>query len=189
MELTSIPVYRTWHLNERHYGSLQGRYRNEVIAEYGKKQVFRWRRVYDVRPPALEDGDPRLPASDPLYAGLDPARLPRTESHKDTVARVIPYWREAIAPQIRDGKRVLVASHTSSIRGLVKYIEQLSDEQIATFKIEIARPLVYKLDGELRPVDRFYLNTGWPSRVRLLASRLKPNSAMPAFDGRLRRNR
>jgi len=174
MDLAAVPVSKSWRLNERHYGSLQGRHRAAAIDEFGPNLVYSWRREFHARPPALPDDDPRLPEHDPTYADLLPEQLPRSESHSDTVVRVEPYWREVLAPQIRSGERALVVSHTSSIRGLVKLIEGLSDEEIHGFKIATAVPLVYELDQELRPVDKRYLPTGLAGRARVFVSRIKP---------------
>lgn len=174
MDAPGLTITRTWRLNERHYGALQGRVRSEVMDEFGPKAVFGWRREYMARPPALPDGDPRLPHLDPLYAGLDADSLPRTESHRDTVQRVVPLWEEHLAPQIRSGARLLVVSHTASIRGLVKIIEGISDEDIEGFKIATAVPLVYELDETLTPRSKRHLAPGLAGRARLLVSKIKP---------------
>ncbi len=169
-----LPTVRSWRLNERHYGALQGRNRAEAAREFGQEAVYGWRREYTARPPALPDDDPRLPHSDALYAGLDTALLPRTESHKDTVERVVPFWEEEMAPQVRSGESLLVVSHTSSIRGLVKIIEGISDRDIEGFKIATAVPLVYERDADLRPLSKRHLSTGLAGRTRLLVSKIKP---------------
>jgi 2,3-bisphosphoglycerate-dependent phosphoglycerate mutase len=152
-----IPVVRTWRLNERHYGALQGLDKAETAREFGDAQVKLWRRSYDVPPPTLELDDPRHPGRDPRYASVDPADLPRSEALKDTVARFLPYWTETIAPAIRDGRRVLIAAHGNSLRALVKYLDGISDEDIVGLNIPTGVPLVYELDDELRPLGHRYL--------------------------------
>jgi len=174
MGASDVPTARRWRLNERHYGALQGRNRADAAREFGQEAVFSWRREYTARPPALPDDDPRLPQDDPLYAGLPADELPRTESHKDTVERVIPFWQEELAPLLRDGAAVLVVSHTSSIRGLVKIIEGISDRDIEGFKIATAVPLVYELDRALQPLSKRHVSTGFAGRARLLVSKIKP---------------
>jgi 2,3-bisphosphoglycerate-dependent phosphoglycerate mutase len=157
LDLLWIPVERSWRLNERHYGALQGLNKAETAAQHGDDQVKIWRRSYDIPPPALTPDDPRHPGRDPRYAGLSPAELPLTESLKDTVARFLPYWKEAIAPAIRDGKRVLIAAHGNSLRALVKYLDRISDQDIIELNIPTGVPLVYELDDRLNAVDRRYL--------------------------------
>jgi 2,3-bisphosphoglycerate-dependent phosphoglycerate mutase len=157
LDLLWIPVERSWRLNERHYGALQGLNKAETAAHHGDDQVKIWRRSYDIPPPALTPDDPRHPGRDPRYAGLSPAELPLTESLKDTVARFLPYWKEAIAPAIRDGKRVLIAAHGNSLRALVKYLDRISDQDIIELNIPTGVPLVYELDDRLNAVDRRYL--------------------------------
>ncbi len=174
MGVTDLPITRTWRLNERHYGSLQGRNRADAAAEFGQDAVYKWRREYLARPPALPECDPRLPDGDPLYAGLDAAYLPRTESHKDTAERVIPFWEQQLAPKIRAGASLLVVSHTSSIRGLVKIIEGISDTDIEGFKIATAVPLVYEVDSSLAPTSKRELSTGLGGHARLLVSKIRP---------------
>jgi 2,3-bisphosphoglycerate-dependent phosphoglycerate mutase len=149
-----LPEEKTWRLNERHYGALQGLNKAETAAKYGEAQVLVWRRSYDIRPPALEPDDRRREASDPRYAGVD---VPLTECLKDTVARVVPYWEGAIAPAITAGRRVLVAAHGNSLRALVKYLDGMSDEAIVKENIPTAVPLVYELDARLKPLKRYYL--------------------------------
>jgi 2,3-bisphosphoglycerate-dependent phosphoglycerate mutase len=149
-----LPVEKSWRLNERHYGALQGLNKAETAARYGEAQVLVWRRSYDTPPPALEPGDPRSESGDPRYAGIE---VPRTECLKDTVARVVPYWDSAIAPALRAGRRVLVAAHGNSIRALVKYLERMSDEAIVKENIPTGIPLVYELDERLAPLGRRYL--------------------------------
>lgn len=157
MDLMWVPVHRSWRLNERHYGALQGLNKAETAERHGAEQVKLWRRSYDVRPPALRPDDERNPARDPRYAELRPEEIPLTESLKDTVARTVPYWHDAIAPAVRAGRRVLIASHGNSLRALVKHLDGISDEQIVERNIPTGIPLVYELDRELRPAQSFYL--------------------------------
>ncbi len=169
-----IEVVRSWRLNERHYGALQGRIRAKVALQYGNDQVARWRRSFDAAPPELPEGDPRLPSLDPLYAGIDPALLPRSESLAQAAERVAPWWRDDLAPRLRHGEKVLVVAHTSSIRGLVRQIEGLDDEASAAFRIATALPVVYSLDAELRVQDRQEITAGWSSRMRNFLTKHKP---------------
>jgi 2,3-bisphosphoglycerate-dependent phosphoglycerate mutase len=164
MDLMWIPVTRDWRLNERHYGALQGLNKSETAAKFGEDQVKIWRRSYDVPPPVLEKTDPRYPGNDPRYAGLSAKELPLTECLKDTVARVLPWWHECLAPQIRAGKRVLVAAHGNSLRALVKYLDNVSEDAIVNLNIPTAMPLVYELDGDLKPIRNYYL--GDPEKVK-----------------------
>jgi 2,3-bisphosphoglycerate-dependent phosphoglycerate mutase len=157
MDLLWIPVTRSWRLNERHYGALQGLNKAETAAKHGDDQVKVWRRSYDIPPPPLEAGDPRHPALDRRYASLSATDLPLTESLKDTVARFLPYWHEAIVPDITAGKRVLIAAHGNSLRALVKYLDGISDEAIVELNIPTGVPLVYELDDQLKPIKKFYL--------------------------------
>lgn len=152
-----VPVQHSWRLNERHYGALQGLNKAETAAQYGDEQVLIWRRAYAIAPPPLADGDPRLPLGDPRYAEIPPAELPRTECLKDTVARVLPYWNEQIAPAIRAGRRVLIAAHGNSLRALIKYLDGMSEEAIVGLNIPTAQPLVYELDADLKPIRHYYL--------------------------------
>lgn len=158
MDRLWLPVTKDWRLNERHYGALQGLNKAQTRARHGDDQVHVWRRSYDVPPPPLPEGDERLPDNDPRYAGLTRDQLPRTESLKDTVARVVPYWHEAIAPQIRAGKRVLISAHGNSLRGLVKFLSDVSDADIPGFELPTGSPLVYELDHDLKPVKRYFLD-------------------------------
>jgi 2,3-bisphosphoglycerate-dependent phosphoglycerate mutase len=155
-----LPVEKSWRLNERHYGSLQGLNKAEMAAKFGEQQVLAWRRSYDTPPPALEPADPRYEGKDPRYAGIE---VPRTECLKDTVARVIPYWESAIAPAVRAGRRVLVAAHGNSLRALVKYLDGMSDEAIVKENIPTGIPLVYELGADLKPARHYYL--GDPGEV------------------------
>jgi 2,3-bisphosphoglycerate-dependent phosphoglycerate mutase len=157
MDLLWVPVYRSWRLNERHYGALQGLNKAETAAKHGEEQVKIWRRSYDIPPPPLESTDPRHPANDRRYASLSPAELPLTESLKDTVARFLPYWHEAIAPDIRAGKKVLIAAHGNSLRALVKYLDNVSEQDILEVNIPTGIPLVYLLNEDLKPLQKFYL--------------------------------
>lgn len=157
MDLMWIPVQHSWRLNERHYGALQGLNKAETAAKFGDAQVLAWRRSYDVPPPALAPDDARCPGNDPRYRGLAPNQVPLTECLKDTVARVLPYWNQAIAPDIRAGKRVLIAAHGNSIRALVKYLDKVSDEDIVGLNIPTGVPLVYELDDTLKPIRHYYL--------------------------------
>ena len=157
MDLMWIPVHRSWRLNERHYGALQGLNKAETAQRASAEQVHLWRRSFDVQPPALDPDDERHPRFDPRYAALPPRELPATESLKDTIARVLPYWQSAIVPELRQGKRVLIAAHGNSLRGLVKHLDAIADADIPAVEIPTGRPLVYELDGELRVADRYYL--------------------------------
>jgi 2,3-bisphosphoglycerate-dependent phosphoglycerate mutase len=152
-----LPVVNSWRLNERHYGALQGLNKAETAEKHGMEQVKIWRRSYDTPPPALTEDDPRYPGKDPRYAGLRTEDLPRTESLKDTVARFLPYWHETIAPTVKSGKRVLVAAHGNSLRALVKYLDNISDEEIVGLNIPTGIPLVYDLDAQLKPIKSEYL--------------------------------
>ena len=157
MDLMWIPVHRTWRLNERHYGGLQGLNKAETAAQYGEDQVKIWRRSYDIPPPPLTADDPRHPSRDRRYSDLSPSEMPLTESLKDTVARFLPYWHETIAPQIRSGRKVLIAAHGNSLRALVKYLDNVPDEEIVELNIPTGIPLVYLLNDELQPLQKFYL--------------------------------
>ena len=152
-----IPVHRSWRLNERHYGALQGLNKAETARKYGDQQVLEWRRSYDTPPPPLDSSDERFPGSDPRYADLDSRDIPRTECLKDTIARFLPYWHETIAPEARAGKRVIIAAHGNSLRALVKYLDDVSDEAIVSLNIPTGVPLVYELDDSLKPVRSRYL--------------------------------
>lgn len=157
MDLMWIPVYNHWRLNERHYGALQGLNKAETAAQHGEAQVKIWRRSYDIPPPALTADDPRHPGKEPRYKNLKPEELPLTESLKDTVARFLPYWHENIAPAVRSGKRVIIAAHGNSLRALVKYLDNISDQDIVELNIPTGIPLVYELEDDLKPVRSFYL--------------------------------
>lgn len=157
MDLMWIPVFRSWRLNERHYGDLQGYNKAEMAAKVGEDKVFTWRRSYDIRPPELEKTDPRHPANDPRYNELENGEIPGCECLKDTVSRFIPYWKDAIVPSIKEGHKVLIAAHGNSIRALVKYLDDVSDEEIVALNIPTGIPLVYELDDDLKPIKHYYL--------------------------------
>lgn len=157
MDLMWLPVSRSWRLNERHYGALQGRNKDEMRAEVGKEQVHEWRRSYTVRPPAMEETDERYAGRERKYAMVPKGQIPFTESLQDTVARVLPYWHERIEPMLMAGHTPLVAAHGNSLRGLVKYLDNVSDDDIPGLEIPTGKPLVYDLDEALRPIRRRYL--------------------------------
>ncbi|MCX6636674.1 MAG: 2,3-diphosphoglycerate-dependent phosphoglycerate mutase [Acidobacteria bacterium] len=163
-DLMWIPVHRSWRLNERHYGALQGLNKAETAEKFGEAQVKIWRRSYDIPPPALEKTDPRHPGQDRRYASLTEAELPLTECLKDTVARFLPLWHETIAPAVRAGQRVLIAAHGNSLRALVKYLDNISDQDIVELNIPTGMPLVYELDDDLKPIRSYYL--GDPEKVK-----------------------
>jgi 2,3-bisphosphoglycerate-dependent phosphoglycerate mutase len=164
MDLMWIPVHNSWRLNERHYGALQGLNKAETAAKFGEEQVMIWRRSYNIRPPALTSDDPRYPGNDPRYHGLDPRDIPLTECLEDTVHRFLPYWHETIAPEILSGKQVVIAAHGNSLRALVKYLDNIPDDEIVGLNIPTGVPLVYELDAELKPLKSYYL--GDPDEVR-----------------------
>ena len=157
MDRDWLPVVKDWRLNERHYGALQGLNKAETAQKHGDAQVLVWRRSYDTPPPALASDDPRGQRQDPRYAGLAPEQVPLTECLKDTVARVLPFWNEAIAPAIRSGQRIVLAAHGNSIRALVKYLDNIGDDDIVGVNIPNGIPLVYELDADLKPIRSYYL--------------------------------
>lgn len=157
MDQMWIPIQHTWRLNERHYGALQGLNKAETAAQYGDEQVLIWRRSYDVRPPALTVDDTRYAGTDPRYKNLSHHDIPVTECLKDTVARFLPYWNATIAPQVQAGKSVIIAAHGNSLRALVKYLDNISDEDILNCNIPTGVPLVYELDDNLKPIKNYYL--------------------------------
>jgi len=157
MDLMYLPVVHSWRLNERHYGALSGLNKAETAAKFGDEQVLVWRRSYDTPPPALEPTDERAPYSDPRYAKVPREQLPLTECLKDTVARVLPLWNESIAPAIKSGRKVVIAAHGNSIRALVKYLDDISDDDIVGLNIPNGVPLVYELDENLKPIEHYYL--------------------------------
>jgi len=164
MDLMWIPVHRSWRLNERHYGDLQGLNKAETAAKYGDDQVLIWRRSYDTPPPALKKSNPHYPGNDPRYGGLSDKELPLTECLKDTVARFLPYWHETILPAIQSGKKVIIAAHGNSLRALVKYLDEVSEDEIVQLNIPTGMPLVYELDAALKPIKHYYL--GDPEQVK-----------------------
>lgn len=157
MDLLWLPIVKNWRLNERHYGALQGLNKAETAEKYGADQVKIWRRSYDVPPPALEESDDRYPGKDRRYADMDKKDIPFTESLKLTVDRFLPYWHETIAPDIKAGKNVIIAAHGNSLRALVKYLDNISDEKIVELNIPTGVPLVYELDADLKPIKNYYL--------------------------------
>jgi 2,3-bisphosphoglycerate-dependent phosphoglycerate mutase len=159
MDRTWLPVVNSWRLNERHYGALQGLDKAETAKKYGDAQVLLWRRSYDVPPPTLEASDPRSERADIRYAKLKPEQIPLTECLKDTVARMMPFWDESLAPAIRAGKRTVIAAHGNSIRALVKHLDGISDEDIVSLNIPNGVPLVYELDDNLKPIRHYYLGS------------------------------
>jgi 2,3-bisphosphoglycerate-dependent phosphoglycerate mutase len=177
MDLMWIPVEKCWRLNERHYGALQGLNKAETAAKHGEAQVKIWRRSYDIPPPALERDDQRHPSRDPRYASLAASELPLTESLKDTVARFLPYWHDAIAPAVRSGKRVLIAAHGNSLRALVKYLDDVTEQAIVELNIPTGIPLVYELDDDLRPIRHYYL--GDQDAAAAAAARVAAQSTVP----------
>jgi len=163
MDLMWIPVKTSWRLNERHYGALQGLNKTELAEKYGDEQVHIWRRSYDIRPPALEKTDEGYPGNDPRYKDLDEKDLPLTESLKDTVERFLPFWHSDIAQKIKSGKRVIVTAHGNSLRALIKYLDNVPNDEIVELNIPTGIPLVYELDEELKPIRHYYL--GDPEKV------------------------
>jgi len=157
MDQLWIPWIKTWRLNERHYGALQGLNKAETAALHGEEKVKIWRRSYDVPPPPLEEKDPRYPGNQAIYKDMDKKDIPLTECLKDTVERFLPYWHETIAPAIKSGKKVLIAAHGNSLRALVKYLDNMTDEAIIELNIPTGVPLVYELDADLKPIKHYYL--------------------------------
>ncbi|MFC1901065.1 2,3-diphosphoglycerate-dependent phosphoglycerate mutase [Chloroflexota bacterium] len=164
MDLMWIPVYRSWRLNERYYGALQGLNKAETAKKYGEEQVLKWRRSYDIQPPAVEKTDERYPGNDPRYGDLDEKDIPLTESLKDTSARVLPFWHEEIIPALNAGKKVIVSAHGNSLRALVKHLDNVSDEDVVQLNIPTGVPLVYELDSSMKPVKSYYL--GDPEEIK-----------------------
>jgi len=175
MDLMWLTVHKSWRLNERHYGDLQGLNKAETAARFGEKQVLVWRRSYADPPPLLKTDDPRYPGHDPRYADVPREQLPLTESLKDTVARFLPYWHERIVPEVRAGRRVVVAAHGNSLRALVKYLDGVSEEEIVGLNIPTGIPLVYELQDDLRPIRHFYL--GDPEAARKAAEAVANQAA------------
>jgi 2,3-bisphosphoglycerate-dependent phosphoglycerate mutase len=178
MDLMWIPVHHSWRLNERHYGALQGLNKTETVEKHGMEQVKIWRRSYDVPPPPLTSDDPYYPGRDPRYAGVPKEELPLTECLKDVVARFLPHWHDTIAPVVRSGQRVIIAAHGNSLRALVKYLDEVPDEEIVGLNIPTGIPLVYELTDDLKPVRHYYL--GDPEKVQAaiqsVADQLKKKS-------------
>ena len=166
MDRAWLPVVKTWKLNERHYGALQGLNKKETADKYGAEQVHLWIRFYDVQPPALEESDERSPSNQKAYKNVNTEELPLTECLKDTVARVIPYFNEVISKDIKDGKNVLIVAHGNSLRALVKYLDEISDEEIASLNIPTGVPLVYELDENLKPLKHYYLGDAEAIRAK-----------------------
>jgi 2,3-bisphosphoglycerate-dependent phosphoglycerate mutase len=164
MDLMWIPIHHSWMLNERHYGGLQGLNKSETAAKFGEEQVLIWRRSYDIPPPALEKSDARYPGHEAKYKNIQTNELPFTECLKDTVARVVPYWKETIAPVIQSGQKVIIAAHGNSLRALVKYLDHIADDNIVSLNIPTGMPLVYELDKALKPIKSYYL--GDPEEVK-----------------------
>ena len=157
MDLMWVPVVNSWRLNERHYGALQGLNKADTAAKHGEEQVHIWRRSYDIRPPALEKSDPRYPGNEPKYRDLSEDELPCVECLKDTVERFLPFWHEAIVPEIKNNKNVLISAHGNSLRALVKHLDNVSDKDILELNIPTGIPLVYELDADLKPLKHYYL--------------------------------
>ena len=157
MDLMWIPIYRSWRLNERHYGALQGFFKAKMATEVGEEQVLIWRRSYDIPPPALKTSDPRYPGNEAKYADLSPDEIPLTECLKDTVARVLPYWHDVITPTIKSGKKTLISAHGNSLRALVKYLDNIPNEEVVKLNIPTGVPLIYELDDDLKPITHYYL--------------------------------
>jgi 2,3-bisphosphoglycerate-dependent phosphoglycerate mutase len=178
MDLMWLPVRNSWRLNERHYGALQGLNKAETAAKFGEQQVKIWRRSYDIPPPALERSDPRFPGNDPRYRELAPAEVPLTECLKDTVSRFLPLWNATIAPEVAAGKRVIIAAHGNSLRALVKYLDNVSDQDIVELNIPTGIPLVYELDAALKPIRHYYLGdqARVEAAVKAVASQGKANA-------------
>ncbi len=169
MDLMWLPVHRSWRLNERHYGALQGLNKAETAEKHGEAQVKIWRRSYDVPPPPLDPSDERFPGHDRRYAGLNGEQLPRAESLKDTVARFLPYWHDTIAPAVKSGQRVLITAHGNSLRALVKFLDNVSEKDILELNIPTGLPLVYELDEQLNPIRNYYLGDSEEAAKRAAA--------------------
>ncbi len=175
MDLAWLTVHKSWRLNERHYGDLQGLNKAETAAKFGEKQVLVWRRSYADPPPPLTPDDPRFPAHDRRYGDVPREQLPLTESLKDTVARFLPYWHERIAPEVKAGRRVVIAAHGNSLRALVKYLDGVSEEEIVGLNIPTGIPLVYELEDDLKPIRHYYL--GDPEAARKAAEAVANQAA------------
>ncbi|GAB6057166.1 2,3-diphosphoglycerate-dependent phosphoglycerate mutase [Desulfonatronum parangueonense] len=178
LDLLWLPVHKTWRLNERHYGALQGLNKAEMTAKYGEEQVFQWRRSFDVTPPALDLDDPRHPRYDRRYAQTPTGELPATESLKLTIDRVLPYWHFTLAPEIKTGRRILVCAHGNSLRGLVKFLDNVSEQEISNLNIPTGIPLIYELDQDLRPLRSYYLGDqdAVNASIKAVADQAKPKA-------------
>lgn len=163
MDLMWIPVVNSWRLNERHYGALQGLNKSEMAQKYGENQIHIWRRTYDIRPPALQRSDPRYPGNDAKYKDLNEKDIPLTECLKDTVERFLPFWHDSIESELKRGKKILICAHGNSLRALVKYLDEIADEEIPNLNIPTGIPLVYELDKNMKPLKHYYL--GDPEEV------------------------
>ena len=157
IDLMWIPVHNSWRLNERHYGALQGLYKAKMMEEFGEEQVQIWRRSYDVAPPALDKTDIRYSGNDPKYKELNGKDIPITESLKDTITRLLPYWHDTISPSIKSGKHVIIAAHGNSLRALIKYLDHIDKQEIVKLNIPTGVPLVYEFDKDLKPLNKYYL--------------------------------
>ena len=177
MDQMWVPIHLTWRLNERHYGALQGLNKAETAARFGDQQVLLWRRSYDIQPPALTTNDERFPGFDPRYGHLAKQDIPVTESLKDTVARFLPFWNQTIAPQVKLGQRVIIAAHGNSLRALIKYLDNISDEDIVSYNIPTGVPLVYELDDNLKSMRSYYLgnSTEIEAAISAVANQTKAN--------------
>nr|WP_320160973.1 2,3-diphosphoglycerate-dependent phosphoglycerate mutase [uncultured Methanoregula sp.] len=182
MDHMYLSVHHSWRLNERHYGALQGLDKRKTTEKFGKEQVAAWRRGYAVRPPALAETDPRHPVFDPRYAGLKRDELPATESLKDTLDRVTPYWNEVISPEVLDGKRILIAAHGNSIRALVKFLDDVPEDEITGLNIPTGFPLVYELDDSLHPLRHYYL--GGKEEIRCATESVAGQAETPGIPGK-----
>ncbi|MEI6092665.1 MAG: 2,3-diphosphoglycerate-dependent phosphoglycerate mutase [bacterium] len=157
MDIKNLPIYENWRLNERHYGSLQGLNKAEMIRKYGEKQVQIWRRSFSVRPPALEKNDPRNPALDPKYKDMEKSQIPLCESLEDTINRMMPYWHQVIAPNIKKGRKIIISAHGNSLRALIKHLDNISDSEIPKLEIPTGKPLIYELGDQLEVFNHYYL--------------------------------
>lgn len=157
MNEENIEIKRSWKLNERHYGALQGLNKEETKEKYGEKQVLLWRRSTDVRPPELDKSDKRYPGNDPKYNGLSEEELPKTENLLDTIKRVVEYWNSDIKPELENGRKIIIAAHGNSLRGLIKYLDNISDEDIIKLELQTGNPICYELDDNLKPIKHYYV--------------------------------
>lgn len=168
---TNIPIEKSWKLNERHYGALQGVNKADAVKEYGEEQVQLWRRSFKIRPPALKKADPRYPGKDPLFKDLKPDELPKTESLQDVLERVLPYWRNKIVPELKKGNRIIISAHGNSLRALIKHLDNISDKDISNLDIPTGIPLVYELYENLKPIRHYYL--GDPEEIKKLTEEVR----------------